>query len=532
MSRLGLQLLCLVLFHGLKACARNLDSRTCFERVVTGQVALNHCEKASSELLHILADHLSGHSSGCLAETWILLGTRFHDILSFPDEAITSERLSAARCDGRNVPRLWKPYVSHAMRAIVTGLRLLSDVKEAPKQGTHAALSLARVLLHPCTLADKASHPFLHLVHKYAWSNQAEKSSALDQSITEAKALRNAGRCKEAVEAIHATAKRHSSSMNVWYNLQVTMMECRLWNFTLEAKTPLEAMPRKKEIADSCGKSRALVSAASHEYFERLANLVGSIHVWASDIPIVVYDVGLTERQNQQLQGWRNVSVRKLDFSKLPEHVRWTGWEESTYAFKPIVIRKALTDYQCILWLDSGIELRRDVSWAFDWMGERKALFLASGWPFPNSWVHPQSLRSLNVTEESSSFGVFADEKGHASLEVWSGVVGFNQADAKMMRLVVEPWYECALNRECIAPLGSNKTNHRQDQTILSILFYKHRTSLSKPVVFTSTRLRAFAPAHINLLTRDETAFNEILLFQRRGHQPWPYARHLSRLAK
>eukprot|EP00960_Hanusia_phi_P060278 764457-Hanusia_phi.AAC.2 len=142
----------------------------------------------------------------------------------------------------------------------------------------------------------------------------------------------------------------------------------------------------------------AIVSAASHEYFERLANLVGSVHTWARQVPVVLYDIGLTPRQNQQLHEWINVSVRKLDLSKLPEHVRWTGWEKSTYAFKPIVVREALRDFECILWLDSGeeeegkgggegvsltsragIELRRDITWAFDWLEERKALFLASG---------------------------------------------------------------------------------------------------------------------------------------------------------
>jgi len=45
--------------------------------------------------------------------------------------------------------------------------------------------------------------------------------------------------------------------------------------------------------------------------------------------------------------------------------------------------------------------------------------------------------------------------------------------------------------------------------------------------VFTSTRVRAFAPAHAPLLTKNEEEANEVLVFQRRGNQPWPYHKHV-----
>lgn len=43
---------------------------------------------------------------------------------------------------------------------------------------------------------------------------------------------------------------------------------------------------------------------------------------------------------------------------------------------------------------------------------------------------------------------------------------------------MLNDWRDCALEKECISPEGSNRTNHRQDQSVLSIL--AHLNSLGK----------------------------------------------------
>ena len=35
---------------------------------------------------------------------------------------------------------------------------------------------------------------------------------------------------------------------------------------------------------------------------------------------------------------------------------------------------------------------------------------------------------------------------------------------------LARPWYECSLIRQCIAPNGSDRSNHRQDQAALTVL--------------------------------------------------------------
>ena len=49
---------------------------------------------------------------------------------------------------------------------------------------------------------------------------------------------------------------------------------------------------------DSC-RLQGIVTAASSEYFIAALNLVGSLHVYEDEIPIDIYNLGLTQRQVQ-----------------------------------------------------------------------------------------------------------------------------------------------------------------------------------------------------------------------------------------
>ena len=40
-------------------------------------------------------------------------------------------------------------------------------------------------------------------------------------------------------------------------------------------------------------------------------------------------------------------------------------------------------------------------------------------------------------------------------------------------RDVIAPWKTCAMARDCIAPAGSSRRNHRQDQAVLTYLVHK-----------------------------------------------------------
>ena len=51
-------------------------------------------------------------------------------------------------------------------------------------------------------------------------------------------------------------------------------------------------------------------------------------------------------------------------------------------------------------------------------------------------------------------------------------MIGFSSRSTKALNLLNE-WFKYSMIREVIAPEGSDKSNHRQDQSLLTLLAYR-----------------------------------------------------------
>ena len=58
------------------------------------------------------------------------------------------------------------------------------------------------------------------------------------------------------------------------------------------------------------------------------------------------------------------------------------------------------------------------------------------------------------------------------------GIVGFSQTNPRSVKML-EEWYSNSIIKEVIAPEGSSRLNHRQDQAILTLLMHKYKLSWS-----------------------------------------------------
>jgi hypothetical protein len=84
-------------------------------------------------------------------------------------------------------------------------------------------------------------------------------------------------------------------------------------------------------------------------------------------------------------------------------------------------------------------------------------------------WTHPGMFAALG--EDGSRFAALPNADatlvglatGHAAREVRDAVY----------HDIVQPWKACAMTRDCIAPAGSSRRNHRQDQAVLTYLVHK-----------------------------------------------------------
>jgi hypothetical protein len=84
-------------------------------------------------------------------------------------------------------------------------------------------------------------------------------------------------------------------------------------------------------------------------------------------------------------------------------------------------------------------------------------------------------------------------------------------ASDALYRDIVVPWKRCALVKDCIAPPGSSRANHRQDQAVLSYLVHRG-----------GYRFATDEPADIAVQTKCDRWFYHYIGF---GVPPGVYAR-------
>jgi len=202
-----------------------------------------------------------------------------------------------------------------------------------------------------------------------------------------------------------------------------------------------------------------ILTGANSLYFLGLANLVGSIHFWAPDHDVIVYDLGLTKPFAAEVRRWRKTTLVS-DFA--PEHAPAHWRTPRLYAWKPLAIHHALLRHPSVLWIDAGSDLRAPVA-------EIQAYLEQDGHLFVQGQDLDMTLMSHDIT-----YAALGTQKARfiGKQHFAGNLQGYTQNGQARM-LILEPFYQCALNRDCIAPAGSDLSNHRFDQTVLSILIYQ-----------------------------------------------------------
>ena len=202
-----------------------------------------------------------------------------------------------------------------------------------------------------------------------------------------------------------------------------------------------------------------IVTFSSDGYTDPLENLIGSLHVWANGVPIVVYDLGLSLANRKRITDIDNVEIVYFNFSNYPKHVRFMN----NYAFKPILLWDAVQRYGNILSLDAGIEVRSSLWPVFETIRTVGYFFVEASDVDPLTRIHPDTVRRLNMSHPSEN-----------ELQCYAGMQGYAQ-NSFAVKKILKPTYICSLENRCIDPKGSGHENHRYEQAIFSLFIRKHR---------------------------------------------------------
>ena len=228
----------------------------------------------------------------------------------------------------------------------------------------------------------------------------------------------------------------------------------------------------KNERQQGRNESFKVVSAISSNHFEEAKGMIATAQRFLPTTRIVVYDLGLTENERNELESFCNVEVRNFVFDQYPLHFRYLF----KYAWKPTVIRTVAQEAEYVCWADASVRFVKNFESALTTLD----MFPVRGRNHSFKMVqvtHEVSLQYLNLTREQMQdvLGV------EATLLLF-------KTNSLVMKLL-DQWCECAAHELCIAPPKSSffmcnfkKVKpqsleyigcHRFDQSVLNVILVR-----------------------------------------------------------
>lgn len=216
-----------------------------------------------------------------------------------------------------------------------------------------------------------------------------------------------------------------------------------------------------------------IVTGASSNHELSLLQFI--YHCFNNDkkIALVVWDLGLSKKFKNLIvsiiKHYKFIIFRIFDYSNYPYYFN-INKNQGEYAWKPIIINITFHMVKkTILWLDSGCVVASKMNDVFN---EIEKFHCWSTYTIGNIkiWTHAGMIKYYNLSYNSTL------------KKLCNGaIVGFKW-NSKISSAILNEWVDCASVKQCIAPDGSNRGNHRQDQSALSILIYKYKVLENCPI--------------------------------------------------
>jgi|LauGreDrversion4_2_1035121.scaffolds.fasta_scaffold137149_3 hypothetical protein len=204
-----------------------------------------------------------------------------------------------------------------------------------------------------------------------------------------------------------------------------------------------------------------IISGADSSHFKSLLQLINSIHaINPSGVTLKIYDLGLEINEINYFKNLHpKIPLLKFDYANYPDYfdIKVNSGE---YAWKSQVFKMEFDKTrkgEFLLWLDAGCFIRKKILLI-------KASLLFYGFYSPLSGgsikklTHPQTIEELCLHQ-------------YAECQMLSaGLIGVK--NSPINKMLIDEWSKHSFKKSIIAPCGSNRSNHRQDQSLFSLLLY------------------------------------------------------------
>ncbi|CAL1535431.1 unnamed protein product [Lymnaea stagnalis] len=216
-----------------------------------------------------------------------------------------------------------------------------------------------------------------------------------------------------------------------------------------------------------------LITAASSNHYDEsqalLHNLHQTIYPKLKNFTMVMWDIGLTAKQRQNMEKCCRCLVVSFPFEKFSSSHR----DVRCYMWKPLVIRASLSRARkYLVWQDASIRFFNGAHTFFERAQTLGLQLMRKDWGEPVAHqTLPEMFDYMNQTH--CAFNQYP--------ELMSGIAVFKN-EPFVQRLVVEPWARCAMERYCLCPRDSHRSHycpkkathygqcHRFDQSALSVI--------------------------------------------------------------
>ena len=214
-------------------------------------------------------------------------------------------------------------------------------------------------------------------------------------------------------------------------------------------------------LGNGAHRSIQIVTGADKSHYLSLINLLESVREHEPEARVNVWDLGLLVTQLQEIEvRFPKYLIKKFPFNEYPSYfdIQIVAGE---YAWKPVIIcgEAAITD-RLVVWLDAGDIVTSRLTWIRR-LTDSMGLFSPYSSGTISQWTHPGTLAALGVRKNLLS-----------RRELTAGIIAVDPLNDRAM-VLLKKWDECALRRECIAPMGADSSNHRQDQAVFTVLSYQ-----------------------------------------------------------
>ena len=205
------------------------------------------------------------------------------------------------------------------------------------------------------------------------------------------------------------------------------------------------------------------VSAGNYPYFKYFKRMANNLKTFEPNCKFHLWDLGLTEQQVEEFQEefpW--VVIKRFPFENYPDYFRLDVRPKGEYAWKPVIIDLEAQEWDGLMfWMDSPNLVLQSLVWERNHLSKNGIYSPVSSGTL-RTWTHPKVLEYLKIPEH------FRDSYHMRS----AGLVGMDLSKP-FVREFTKEWSELAQDINAIAPEGTHRGNHRQDQSIMTYVFYK-----------------------------------------------------------